>query len=220
MMVRIFPEGIRRLIPYRFVLAVSAVVSLSVAGCAPGITEKERDAEAPPAVEQGGYKIGVDDRVQVSVWRNQELSVTVPVRPDGMISVPLIGDVLAGGKTAPELAAVVKEKLAVYIRDPNVTVIVTELRSHEYLSRVRVTGAVRTPRTAQYRQGMTVVDAVLEAGGLNDFAAPNRTKLYRTVDGKSKVYPIDLGDILNSGKLETNMKLFPGDVIAVPERLF
>ena len=137
-----------------------------------------------------------------------------------MISVPLIGDVLAGGKTAPELAAVVKEKLAVYIRDPNVTVIVTELRSHEYLSRVRVTGAVRTPRTAQYRQGMTVVDAVLEAGGLNDFAAPNRTKLYRTVDGKSKVYPIDLGDILNSGKLETNMKLFPGDVIAVPERLF
>ena len=206
--------------PYRFVLAMSVVCSLSVSGCSPGITEKERDAVAPPAVEQGGYKIGVDDRVQVSVWRNPDLSVIVPVRPDGMISVPLIGDVQAGGKTAPELASVVKEKLAVYVRDPNVTVIVTELRSHEYLSRVRVTGAVRVPRSAQYRQGMTVVDAVLEAGGLNDFAAPNRTKLYRTVDGKPKVYSIDLGDILNNGKLETNMKLFPGDVISVPERLF
>lgn len=184
------------------------------------MSTQERDAEAPSAVEPGGYKIGVDDRIQVSVWRNPELTVTVPVRPDGMISVPLIGDVLAGGKTAPELASIVKEKLSVYVRDPTVTVIVTDLRSHEYLSRIRVTGAVRTPRSSQYRQGMTVVDAVLEAGGLNDFAAPNRTKLYRTIDGKPKVYSIELGDILNSGKLETNMKLFPGDVIAIPERLF
>jgi polysaccharide biosynthesis/export protein len=205
---------------YRFVLAMAVVSSLSVAGCTPGITEKERDAEAPPAVEQGGYKIGVDDRVQVSVWRNPDLSVIVPVRPDGMISVPLIGDVQAGGKSATDLAADVKQKLALYIRDPNVTIIITELRSHEFLSRVRVTGAVRTPRSTQYRQGMTVVDAVLEAGGLNDFASPNSTKLYRTVDGKTKVYAIELGGILNSGKLETNMKLFPGDVIAVPERLF
>jgi len=200
-------------------VAAGLVLGLVLAGCS-SISKQERDAEAPPAVEPGGYKIGVDDRVQVSVWRNAELSVTVPVRPDGMISVPLIGDVLAGGKTAPELAADIKGKLAVYVRDPTVTVIVTDLRSHEYLSRVRVTGAVRTPRSAQYRQGMTVVDAVLEAGGLNDFAAPNRTKLYRTIDGKPKVYSIELGDILNSGKLETNMKLFPGDVIAVPERLF
>lgn len=203
-----------------YLVAVLGIAfSFSLAGCA-GISMQEKDAEAPPAVEPGTYKIGVDDRIQVSVWRNQELSVIVPVRPDGMISVPLIGDVLAGGKTAPELATVVKDKLAVYVRDPTVTVIVTELRSHEYLSRVRVTGAVRTPRSAQYRQGMTVVDAVLEAGGLNDFAAPNRTKLYRTVNGRPKSYSIDLGDILNRGKLETNMKLFPGDVIAVPERLF
>jgi polysaccharide export outer membrane protein len=201
------------------VAMLGIVFSFLLAGCA-GMGMQEQNAQVPPAVETGTYKIGVDDRIQVSVWRNQELSVIVPVRPDGMISVPLIGDVLAGGKTAPELAADVKEKLAVYVRDPTVTVIVTELRSHEYLSRVRVTGAVRTPRSAQYRQGMTVVDAVLEAGGLNDFAAPNRTKLYRTVDGKPKTYKIDLGDILNSGKLETNMKLFPGDVIAVPERLF
>lgn len=200
--------------------ALMLVCGAFLGGCATSISEKIRDAEAPSAVEQGGYKIGVDDRVQVSVWRNPDLSVTVPVRPDGMISVPLIGDVQAGGKTTSELAAVVKTKLSLYIRDPSVTIIVTELRSHEYLSRVRVTGAVRTARSTQYRQGMTVVDAVLDAGGLNEFAAPNRTKLYRTSEGKTKIYSIKLGDILNNGKLETNMKLFPGDVISIPERLF
>lgn len=196
------------------------VSGVLLAGCASAISQKIRDADAPSAVEQGGYKIGVDDRVQVSVWRNPDLSVTVPVRPDGMISVPLIGDVQAGGKTTSELSAAVKAKLSLYIRDPSVTIIVTELHSHEYLSRVRVTGAVRTARSTQFRQGMTVVDAVLDAGGLNDFAAPNRAKLYRTADGKTKIYSIKLGDILNNGKLETNMKLFPGDVISIPERLF
>lgn len=206
---------------YRRLAVVAGVFCcLSLAGCASSMSEKIRDAEAPVTIEKGGYKIGVDDRVQVSVWRNPDLSVTVPVRPDGMISVPLIGDVQAGGKSASELSAAVKAKLSLYIRDPSVTIIVTDLRSHEYLSRVRVTGAVRTARSSQHRQGMTVVDAVLDAGGLNDFAAPNRTKLYRTADGKTKVYPIKLGDILNNGKLETNMRLFPGDVIAIPERLF
>lgn len=195
-------------------------LSSMLTGCASSMTERVRDAQAPAAVEKGGYKIGVDDKVQISVWRNTDLSVTVPVRPDGMISVPLIGDVQAGGKTPSELSAAVKSKLSLYVRDPSVTVIVTELHSHEYLSRVRVTGAVRTARSSQYRQGMTVVDAVLDAGGLNDFAAPNRTKLYRTSDGKTKIYAIKLGDILNNGKLETNMKLFPGDVISIPERLF
>jgi len=205
--------------PFAMISVIGIILLMGLSGCS-GAPPVDRDAEAPPAVGPGGYKIGVDDRVQVSVWRNPDLSVTVPVRPDGMISVPLIGDVRAGGKTTTDLAADIKEKLGVYVRDPTVTVIVTELRSHEYLSRIRVTGAVRTPRSSQYRQGMTVVDAVLEAGGLNDFAAPNRTKLYRTIDGVPKVYSINLGDILKNGNLETNMRLFPGDVIAVPERIF
>lgn len=204
----------------RLVLVFGVTCGLLLAGCASKVTEMERNAVAPPAVDKGGYKIGVDDRVQVNVWRNPELSVIVPVRPDGMISVPLIGDVRAEGKTPSELSAAVTEKLTLYIRDPSVTVIITELRSHEYLSRIRVTGAVLTPRSTQYRQGMTVVDAILDAGGLNDFAAPNRTKLYRTVDGKTKIFSIELGDIMKNGKLDTNIKLFPGDIISVPERLF
>jgi polysaccharide biosynthesis/export protein len=173
-----------------------------------------------PAGVDREYRIGVDDRVQVTVWRNPELSVTAPVRPDGRISVPLIGDVEAGGRTPNEVAETIKKQLSTYIREPNVAVIITELRSHEFLSRVRVTGAVRTPRSFPYRQGMTVLDAVLEAGGVNDFASPNRSKLYRKNKDKVDVFEIELGNILNKGQLQTNFPLRPGDVVTVPERLF
>lgn len=194
-----------------------AAVALLVAGCEslPPPVEDNR-----PFVSTEEYRIGTDDRVQVTVWRNPELSVTAPVRPDGKISVPLIGDVVAGGRTPAEVAETIKGQLALYIRDPNVAVIITELRSHEFLSRVRVTGAVRAPRSIPYRQGMTILDVVLEAGGLNDFASANRTKLYRKGKDKTEVFDIELGDILNKGQLESNLFLRPGDVITVPERLF
>jgi polysaccharide export outer membrane protein len=195
-----------------------------VASCGTSGRQANEDYSAPGNTGQlisTDYLIGVDDRIQVNVWKNPELSVAVPVRPDGKISVPLIGDVQAGGKTPTEVAEVIRQKLSVYIRDTSVTVIVTDLRSHEFISRVRVTGAVRTPRTLPYRQGMTVLDAVLEAGGVNDFASPNGTKLYRrTTEKKTETIRIELGDILNKGGLETNLYLKPGDVIAVPERFF
>ena len=165
------------------------------------------------------YRIGVDDRIQVSVWRNPELSVTVPVRPDGRISVPLIGDVMAGGRVPQEVAADIEKQLASYVRDPKVAVILVELRSHEFISRVRVTGAVRQPVSVPHRQGMTILDAVLQAGGVTDFAAPNRTRLHRrTADGGVETRDIKLGDVLNGGRLETNIDVRPGDVITVPER--
>jgi polysaccharide export outer membrane protein len=176
------------------------------------------DARSGLAVNE--YHIGVDDRLQISVWRNPELSVTVPVRPDGMISMPLIGDVRAGGLTPNQVAAGIKEQLSAYVRDPSVAVIVADLRSHEYISRVRVTGAVRTPRSMTYRQGMTVMDAVLDAGGVNEFASPNRSKLYRKSKDTTEVYDLNLGDMLNKGSLDSNYLLHPGDVITVPERLF
>ncbi len=203
------------------VLLLAAVVI--VAGCAH--TQEITDAAENTPNQFGfythsDYRIGVDDVLQVTVWRNPDLSVTVPVRPDGKISVPLIGDVQAGGNTPMQVAALIKDKLAAFIRDPNVTVILTQLHSHEFLSRIRVTGAVRTPRTMPYRQGMTVLDAVLESGGVNDFAAPNRTKLYRKTKDKVDVIDIDLGDILNKGELETNVELKPGDIVTVPERVF
>lgn len=190
-------------------------------GCANKAAEEfQKTAEGYTTTPNSEYRIGVDDRVQVSVWRNPELTVIVPVRPDGMISVPLIGDVQAGGKSPTQVAELIRQKLSVYIRDPSVAVILVELRSHEFLTRVRVTGAVRTPRSMPFRQGMTVMDAVLEAGGINDFASPNRAKLYRKLKDKTEVLDVELGDILNKGRLETNVNLIPGDVITVPERLF
>ncbi|VAW95222.1 hypothetical protein MNBD_GAMMA22-4 [hydrothermal vent metagenome] len=166
------------------------------------------------------YKIGVDDVIKVNVWKNPELTIEVPVRPDGMISVPLIGDVKAAGLAPEQVSKNIKDKLKKFIRDPLVAVILTQLNSHEYLSRVRVTGAVRTPISLAYRQGMTILDAVLAAGGINDFASAGNTKLYRRVNNKSNAISIELDNILNGGKLNTNYILKPGDIITVPERIF
>lgn len=178
----------------------------------------------PPATTHApvqDYLIGVDDEVQVSVWRNPDLGITVPVRPDGKISVPLVGDVTAGGRTPNEVAMDIQEKLGAFVRDPQVAVILTQLRSHEYLSRVRVTGAVRQPVSIPYRQGMTVLDAVLAAGGVTDFAASDRSDLFRkNPDETTSTYPVRLDRILNRGDLSTNYKVAPGDVITVPERSF
>jgi polysaccharide biosynthesis/export protein len=197
-------------------------LSLILAGCA---TSGASTAGAPPidavqAQAVDAYRIGVDDQVQVAVWRNPELGITVPVRPDGMISVPLIGDVLAGGRTPPEVAKDIQDKLSAYVRDPQVAVILTQLRSHEYLSRVRVTGAVRQPVSVPFRPGMTVLDAVLAAGGLTEFAAPDRSELHRKSGEGARAYEIKLDRILNRGDLSTNYPVAPGDVITVPERTF
>jgi len=166
------------------------------------------------------YHIGVDDTISINVWRNPELSVSVPVRPDGKVSMPLIGDVHAAGRTPEEVATAIQTKLRSFVRDPNVTLMVTGLMSNEYLTRLRITGAVTNPSSINYRQGMTVLDAILASGSINDFASPNNTKLYRKIKGKVRVINIHLGDILFKGELQTNIELRPGDILTVPERLF
>ena len=199
---------------------LSAVVVLVIlTACTGGGGAKETPPEPRPAAVEN-YAIGVDDIVQVTVWRNPELGITVPVRPDGRISVPLVGDVMAVGLTPSQVAADIQEKLAAFVRDPQVAVILTELRSHEYLSRVRVTGAVRQPISLPYRQGMTVLDAVLAAGGVNEFAAADRSSLYRREGDETSSYAVRLDRIINRGDLETNFTVAPGDIITVPERTF
>ena len=135
------------------------------------------------------------------------------------ISVPLVGDVSAAGHSPAEVAKDIQAKLGAYVRDPQVAVILTELRSHEYLSRVRVTGAVRQPVSIPYRPGMTVLDAVLAAGGVTEFAAPDRSNLYRKTADATQSYAVRLDRILNRGDLSTNFTVAPGDVITVPERV-
>ena len=196
------------------------VLSLWLAACA----SEHLESGPPPTVNEfaldNNYRIGVGDELHVQVWRNDELSANVPVRPDGKVSSPLVGDIVAAGLTTQELAKAITEKLGSYVRNPEVTVIVTNPVSADFLRRVRVTGSVRSPATVTYRQGMTVLDVVLGAGGLTEFAAPGRARLYRTIDGHTKIYPVDLDAILQKGDLRTNYALYPSDVVTVPERSF
>jgi polysaccharide export outer membrane protein len=203
-----------------FQFAIIAILLMLLSACASTSGSTQAPKIDPAAQAVGAYRIGVDDEVKVAVWQNPGLDVSVPVRPDGKISVPLVGDVDAGGRTPEEVAAEIKEKLATYVRDPQVTVILTQLRSHEYLSRVRVTGAVRQAVSVPYRQGMTVLDAVLAAGGTNEFAAADRTELYRKEGEGTRAYAVRLDQILQKGELTTNYPVQPGDVITVPERTF
>lgn len=166
------------------------------------------------------YRIGVGDIVSIDVWGNPNLTTEVPVRPDGMISMPLIGDIRAGGLTAEELAAAITTELAKDIRNPEVAVILSELHSHEYLSRVRVTGAVVDSISINHRQGMTVLDAILEAGGVTEFASPDKTTLFRKKGTDTLQLRVQLNRIMKRGDLSTNYELAPGDIISVPERLF
>ncbi|OEY67762.1 XrtA/PEP-CTERM system exopolysaccharide export protein [Marinobacter sp. X15-166B] len=205
------------------VLALVSVVLLSACaiGSSPSSPEKIQNAlnyDSTNSVDD--YVIGVTDVLAISVWRNNDLSITVPVRPDGKISVPLIGDVAASGQTPEDLSADLERKLARYVREPKVSVVVTSMGSHEFSDRVRVTGAVRQPMSVPHRAGMTVLDIFLSAGGANPFAALNNTMLYRSVDGEVVAIPVRLDDILNKGRVQTNYAIRPGDILAVPERSF
>lgn len=204
-------------------ISLVLVLLLFVGGCAGGHYSSENriqkalERESEP-VEQ--YRIGPSDVLRVVVWRNEDLSVQVPVRPDGRVSVPLVGDVSASGETPEELASSIEEGLDPYIRQPEVSVIVTQMGSHEYSHRVRVTGAVRQPASQPYREGMTVMDLVLGAGGLNEFANSDSATLYRQMADGVVAIPVDLNAILNDGDIQTNHLLVPGDIITIPERRF
>jgi polysaccharide export outer membrane protein len=166
------------------------------------------------------YKIDVGDSISINVWKNGELSTSGQVRPDGKIAMPLVGDIIAVGKTPEELADEVEGYLTNYIKDPNVTVILSGLQGQSYLSRILVTGAVNNTTYQSYQQGMTVLDAILGAGGVSIYADANRTKLHRRTKSGVETYDIRLKDIMNKGDLRSNVYLVPGDVITVPESLF
>lgn len=199
---------------------IAIVLSLLLVGCAMETLESGPPPIPNEFAADARYAIGVGDQLSIQVWRNPELSTQVPVRPDGKISSPLVGDIVAAGLSTQELANTITQKLSSYVRNPEVTVIVTNPASADFMRRVRVTGAVRNPISVSYRQGMTVLDLVLEAGGPTEFAAGSGARLYRNVEGATKVYPINLEAILKRGDLETNYALYPSDVVTIPERTF
>jgi polysaccharide export outer membrane protein len=197
---------------------LSGLLIILVTGCSSSGNRLDTPPEVQPTLV---YTIGLADSLQIDVWRRSELSVEVTVRPDGMISMPLIGDIVARGKTVGELASDITTELNDYIKSPQVTVIVVNPVSASYQRRVRVTGAVNNQLSVPFRDGMTVLDLVLEAGGPTVFAAANKASLFRKdASGVTAAYSILLNDILLKGKLETNYALQPSDVITVPEKVF
>jgi len=177
-------------------------------------------AAAAPAdtVSSTDYVIGPGDVLQVFVWRNPELSVTVPVRPDGKVSTPLVEDMVAVGKTPAQLARDMEKVLAVVLRSPSVNIILSSAVST--LSQVKIVGKVKTPTSMPYTKGIRVLDVVLKAGGMADFAAANRAFVVRTVGGKSTKIKINLNKLIEAGDIRQNIELQPGDVIIVPETWF
>lgn len=199
---------------------IIAIMITGITACASTGTPELPPDSGSFGVVTGEYRIDVSDQVSINVWKNPELNVTEPVRPDGKIAVHLVGDIAAAGKTPEQLAEDIERKLSSYIKDPNVTVILTGLAGQDYRSKIRVTGAVGNISSLNYSQGMTVLDAVLSAGGLDLYANGNGAKLHRQTDSGIKTYGLRLKDILEKGDMTTNVQLMPGDVITVPESIF
>jgi polysaccharide export outer membrane protein len=192
---------------------LSTILMAILTVCMSAIVEAAEEPAA--AAVSADYVIGPGDTVQVFVWRNQELTVTIPVRPDGKISTPLVENMVAVGKSPSQLARDIEKVLGEYVRSPQVNVIVTQPASA--FSQVKVIGQVQRPQALPFREGMTVLDAVLAVGGVAQFSAPNRAKLIRIENGKPTETRIRLGNLLNGGDLKQNFALRPGDVLLVPE---
>jgi polysaccharide biosynthesis/export protein len=201
--------------PASYFVCLAYCLAILVAGPSVGA---ERTPEVPPAsAVPESYVLGPGDVIDVFVWRNPDLTVTVPVRPDGRITTPLAEDILVSGKTTMQAAREIEETLREYVKNPQVNVIVTTALSSQ--RQVRVVGQVQNPRGLQYVDGMTVLDAVLAVGGLGQFAAGNRSKIVRTIDDKETEIKARIGDILD-GDLKTNRLLKPGDILVVPQSRF
>ena len=202
-------------------LSASLVVMTGCVTNAPNLPSKVDGGDlSQPSVLVESYKMAVGDQLQINVWKNDVLSLSQPIRPDGKISMPLVGDVLAVGLTPEELSGKIEVKLSDYVKAPNVTVILTSLQGHAFLSRIRVTGSVAQNVSMQYHQGMTVLDAILEAGSVDLYADANNTKLHRRTKKGAVTYDIRLKNIMQEGDMSTNISLMPGDIITVPERSF
>lgn len=205
-------------------LALPLMFAGALSGCMGGGNRPELPPTAFVASREGPgeeYVIGPLDTLQIFVWRNQELSAEVQVRPDGRITTPLVNDMPAVGKTPAMLADDLKYALGEYIKDPIVSVVVKSF-SGTFSQQVRIVGATEKPASLPYRANMTLLDAMIAVGGLSEFAAGNRARLirYDKASGKQREYKVRLSDLLKNGDTSANVRLEPGDVIIIPESMF
>lgn len=197
------------------------VLVLALLLCACGSVGRYPPAPASAAASATAtarYIIGPLDTLNVIVWRNPELTATVTVRPDGLISTPLVEDLKAAGKSPSELARELERSLARVIRDPVVSVVVTSFQGI-YSEQIRIVGEAAKPQSVPYRKDMTLLDVMIQVGGLTDFADGNAAVLIRGSDG-GKQYSVRLKDLLRRGDISANAPVLPGDVIIVPQGWF
>ncbi|MDW3095272.1 MAG: polysaccharide export protein [Gammaproteobacteria bacterium] len=202
----------------------SAIISLLfagllVSGCssAPTASTIELADEAMTPAED--YRIGPGDELEVFVWEHADLSVNVPVRPDGKISTPLVEDLKAEGKTPSELSDDLEKALSEFVRAPVVSVIVQEFRG-QFSNQIRVVGQAEKPQALSYREGITLLDVMIEVGGLTQFAAGNKSKIVRRDGTTQSEMPVRLSDLMKKGKINNNVAMRPGDVLIIPESVF
>lgn len=205
-------------------IAGVALASIGLAACSGGPSAQLPPAtpSAQPAPPKEEYLIGPSDTISINVWRNPEVSAEdIQVRPDGRITIPLVRDMVAVGKTPSQLQDDIRDVLAKYIEQPEVTVIVNNSVG-ELSQQIRITGAGARPAALPYRANMTILDAMIAVGGLGEFAAGNRATLtrYDAVSDQTKIYRLRLKDLLNKGDASANVALKPGDTISIPESRF
>ena len=193
-----------------FMLAAGALLSACASSYPP--------APAAAADSEYNYMIGPGDNVNIVVWRNPELSMSVPVRPDGKITTPLVEDLPAMGKDASTLARDIEQELAKFIRDPVVTVIVTDFVG-PYSEQIRVIGEAAEPKILPYNQKMTLLDVMIAVGGMTEFADGNNATILRTAEG-NKQYSVRIRDLVKRGDVSANVEMRPGDVLIIPQSWF
>ena len=194
----------------------SLAILFVLAGCAPTYPPVSAEFNQPA---EARYLIGPGDNVNIIVWRNPELSTTVPVRPDGKLTTPLVEDLQASGKTPTQLAREIEKSLAKFIQSPVVTVIVTGFVG-PYSEQVRVIGEAAKPQALPYRENMTLLDVMIAVGGITDFADGNKASVMRTIGGKSHQFGVRLIDLVKGGDLSANLVMRPGDILVIPQSFF
>jgi len=184
-----------------------------------GGNTRPETAHAPEAEAHTEYRIGPGDGLNIFVFNQPDLTTQVQVRPDGLITTPLVADLQAAGKTPSQLARDIEKVLSEYVRSPQVNVIVTQFVG-TYADQIRVLGQAAHPQALPYKSGMTLLDVMIAVGGLAEFAAGNRAHLVRHEDGKEVTYKVKLDDLVHKGDIRANMPLKPGDVLIIPESRF
>lgn len=203
------------ILPYARCL-VMAAVAMTLMSCASSAPPPPATVAVPSSAE---YRIGPGDTLDVFVWRNPELSVTLPVRPDGRISTPLIEDLQATEKTPTQLARDIENALKNYVQQPVVTVMVTTFRG-PYSRQIRVIGEAANPQSLAYSDNMSLLDVMIGVGGLTKFAAGNRAVVIRKTDGGTQEFGVRIDRLLKDGDVSANVPMMPGDVLIIPQSFF